>query len=147
MCRTVFLPDAVSSSENPLVRDQSATTGVVEGATALVLQRHLRTTAHKRFDVSRNTLDFQRHNEGLVVPARASCAHGHLLHQPPWSGWGGRWEDHSRRLKDNVREYYTLPQRPNTSSCITFLISLPPATSKAKIRNFIVTVCAFHTDS
>lgn len=37
-------PDAVSSSEDPLVGDQGATTGVVEVAATLVLQRHLKRT-------------------------------------------------------------------------------------------------------
>lgn len=40
----VTTPDAVSSSEDPLVGDQGATTGVVEVAATLVLQRHLRRT-------------------------------------------------------------------------------------------------------
>lgn len=34
-------PDAVSSGEDPLAGDQSATASVVEVATTLVLQRHL----------------------------------------------------------------------------------------------------------
>lgn len=37
------VPDAVSSREDPLVGDQGSTTGVVEIAATLVLQRHLRT--------------------------------------------------------------------------------------------------------
>lgn len=38
------IPNAVSSSEDPLVGDQSTTTGVIEVAATLVLQRDLRTT-------------------------------------------------------------------------------------------------------
>lgn len=38
------IPNAVSSSEDPLVGDQSTTTGVIEVVATLVLQRDLRTT-------------------------------------------------------------------------------------------------------
>lgn len=82
-------PDAVSSSEDPLVGDQGATTSMVEAAATLVLQRHLRRTNNDStqsfsYNFRNWPEDTERTSLKGAIPARASCSHGHPLHQPPW---------------------------------------------------------------
>lgn len=56
-----FIPDTVSSSEDPLLRDQSASTGVSPLALSVVLQGNLkRTHEHNKPSLSLNVLSSQR---------------------------------------------------------------------------------------
>lgn len=114
-----ILPDAVSSSENPLLRDESASTGVSPHTGAVVLQGNLKYTQGgplSAFCSSRSwfyrcthdclsTVKVMQLSNCLhlllisLLPARASCEAWHPLLQPPWSPQGGRWARRTRRLR------------------------------------------------
>lgn len=110
-----FIPDTVSSSEDPLIRDQSTSTGVSPLAQSVVLQGNLKHT-YENNQLSLSFLSFLQSKISLfsdswdlvfwmklltqhVLPARASCEAWHPLLQPPWSAQGGRWAGRTHRLR------------------------------------------------